>query len=92
MKKSYQVRILGQEFSVLSDSGDDHVVKVVQFVNNKVEEIDKNVKPINTLEVAILAALNIADEYIKKIDSSDDICRQVENRSKELIDLIDAAK
>ncbi|MGD0277343.1 MAG: cell division protein ZapA [Syntrophales bacterium] len=93
MKKSYDVQILGQEFSVLSDSGDDHVAKVVQYVNNKVEEIDKNAKkPINTLSIAILAALNIADEYFKMIGSNDDICHQLEDRSKKLIGLIDEVK
>ena len=92
MKKSYDVRILGQEFAVLSDSGDEHVAKVVQFVNSKVEEIDKNAKPINTLNIAILAALNIADEYFKMIGSSEDICHQLEDRSKKLIDLIDEVK
>ena len=66
--------------------------KVVQYVNNKVEEIDKNAKPINTLNVAILAALNIADEYFKMIGSSEDNRRQLENGSKKLIDLIDENK
>jgi cell division protein ZapA len=77
---------------VLSDSGDDHVAKVVQYVNDKVKEIDKDAKPINTLNVAILAALNIADEYFKIKRYSEDICHQLEDRSEKLLNLIDKVK
>ena len=92
MKKTYRVQVLGQEFSVLSDSGDNHVAKVVQYVNDKVLEIDQGAKPVNTLSVAILAALNIADEYFKMMGYSEDVCHQLEDRSGKLIDLIDEKK
>ncbi len=39
MKKSYKIRILGQELSVLSDAEDEQVANVVQFVNKKMEEV-----------------------------------------------------
>jgi cell division protein ZapA len=91
LKKTYHVQVLGQEFSVLSDSGDDHVARVVQYVNDKVAEIDSNAKPINTLTVAILAALNIADEYFKMKGNSEDVSLQLEDRSGKLIRLIDEA-
>ena len=39
MKNSYNITILGQELSVLSDSEDDQVTEVVQFLNKKVDEI-----------------------------------------------------
>jgi cell division protein ZapA len=77
-----------QELSVLSDSGDDHVARVVEYVNEKVEEIRKNTNNFNTLNIAILAALNIADEYLTSKSIEEHRYNQLENRSERLIDLI----
>ena len=88
MKKKYQIRVLGQDISVLSDSGDEHVEAVVSYVNDKVSEIQKNTKAINVLQVAVLAALNVADEYFKLQGEKEDICHQMESRSEHLIHLI----
>jgi cell division protein ZapA len=88
LKKKYQIRVLGQDISVLSDSGDEHVEAVVSYVNDKVSEIQKNTKAINVLQVAVLAALNVADEYFKLQGEKEDICHQMESRSEQLIYLI----
>ena len=39
MKKRYDIKILGQELAVLSDAEDEQVANVVQFVNEKMEDI-----------------------------------------------------
>ena len=88
MKKRFHIKLLGQELSVLSDSGDDHVARVVQYVNDKVEEIERGASNFNTLNIAILAALNIADEYFKEKAAEESKYNQLEDRSEQLIDLI----
>jgi len=88
LKKRFHIKLLGQELSVLSDSGDDHVARVVEYVNDKVEEIRNNTNNFNTLNIVILAALNIADEYLKSKTIEDHRYNQLENRSERLINLI----
>ena len=88
MKKSFHIRILGQELSVLSDSGDEHVANVVKYVSDKVEEMRKHSDQYNILSVAILTALNIADEYMKFRSVEENIYNQLERRSEKLISLI----
>jgi cell division protein ZapA len=88
LKKQYHIRVLGEDISVLSDSGDEHVETVVKYVNDKVKEIQNTTKTINTVHVAILAALNIADEYYKVKEIKENICQQMESRSEMLIHLI----
>jgi cell division protein ZapA len=88
LKKQYHIRVLGEDISVLSDSGDEHVETVVKYVNDKVKEIQNTTKTINTVHVAILAALNIADEYYKVKEIKENICQQMESRSEKLIHLI----
>ena len=91
MKKSYKIRILGQELSVLSDAEDEHVANVVQFVNKKIEEVLQARDGLKTLNVAILAALNISEELLKIKGINRDLCDQLESRAEKLIQLIEDA-
>ncbi len=88
MKKRFDVRILGQELSVTSDSGDEHVANVIRCVSDKVREAEKTAGSKGALDVAILAALNIADEYLR-MRSKENVYSQLEMRSEQLIRLID---
>ena len=88
MKKRFEVRILGQELSVTSDSGDEHVANVTRYVSEKVEEAGKSASSKNALSIAILAALNIADEYFRMAGVKENIHSQLESRSEQLIHLI----
>lgn len=90
MKKDYHIKILGQEFTVLSDSGDEHVKSVMEYINNKVMELENKSPNTNTLNVAILVALNIADEYMKLLKGNkEEIYNQIDRQAQNLINLID---
>lgn len=91
MKKSYKINILGQELSVLSDADDEHVLGVIQLVTDKVEEILKSGNNLKALDVAILTALNVAEELVKLRGVNKELCDQLESRSEKLIQLIDDA-
>ena len=91
MKKSHKITILGQELSVLSDSEDEQVANVVQFVNEKMEEVLHSGNGLKTLNVAILAALNISEEFFKLKGVNRDLCDQLESRAEKLIQLIEDA-
>jgi len=88
LKKRFDVRILGQDLSVISDSGDEHVANVVGYVNEKVQAAGKSVANRDALNIAILAALNIADEYLQMAGTKENIYIQLESRSERLIHLI----
>jgi cell division protein ZapA len=89
LKKQYHINLLGQDLSVLSDSGDDHVAGVVQYLEDKVQQIRSAASSINTLNVAILVALNIADEYLKLAGTNKKMCDELASRTENLICLID---
>ena len=88
MKKRFDVRILGQDLSVISDSGDEHVASVVGYVNEKMQAAGKSVTNKESLNIAILAALNIADEYLQMAGAKENLRKQLESRSEQLIHLI----
>lgn len=88
MKKSYEVRILGQNLSVLHGSGDEYVMDVIRYVTDKVRDVEQAATGLNAASIAILAALNIADDYFRLKESRDNIYQQMEIKSENLIKLI----
>jgi cell division protein ZapA (FtsZ GTPase activity inhibitor) len=80
---------MGQDVSVLSDASDDHVLNIVQHINNKAEEIRRASKNLPMLNVSLLVALNLADELFRLRGEKETIYSQLETRSEELIHIID---
>ncbi len=80
---------MGQDVSVLSDASDDHVLNIVQHINNKAEEIGQASKNLTLLNISLLVALNLADELFRLRGEKETIYSQLENRSEELIHIID---
>jgi cell division protein ZapA len=91
LKKSYNINMLGQELAVLSDADDEQVTMVIQLVTEKVEEILKSANNLKALDVAILAALNVAEDLLKLRGVNKELCEQLESRSEKLIQLIENA-
>lgn len=92
MRKSFNITILGQNLSVMHDSGDDYVTEVVRYVSDKVQEIQRGTAGASALTVAILAALNVADDYFKLKNTNDVIYSQLEDKSENLIRLLNDVK
>ncbi len=91
MKKRYNIKILGQELSVLSDADDEQVANVVQFVNDRMDTILQSGEGLRALDVAILAALNISEDLLKLEGVNKELCAQLTRRSEKLIQLIESA-
>jgi len=89
MKKEVEIRVLGQKFMVRSDSGDDYVGEVASFVDQKMNEVMKTSKSVASLNVAILAAMNIADEFLKYKNQKEKKLDEAREKIKGLIELID---
>lgn len=91
MKKRYDITILGQELAVLSDAGDEQVANVVRYVNARIEDVMRRSDGLRALDVAILAALNITEDFLKLKGVNQDLFDQLEHRSEKLIQLIENA-
>jgi len=80
---------MGQKFMIKSDSNDDYVHRIADFVDQKINEVMHSTKSVASLNVAILTAMNIADEYFKCKKVQDDKCSAVEKKIKDMIELVD---
>ena len=90
MKNLVRVEILGREYNVRSDEGEERVKKIAEYVGQKIKEITEGTKTLSTINVAILAALNIADDYFRALEDQNHFTRTVKNKSVQLIAMIDS--
>lgn len=60
-----KVNIYGMEFTLRSQDDPKYLEDLVKFVDGRIRELAVHTKAISTANLAILAALNIADEYFK---------------------------
>ncbi len=86
MKERFDIRVMDQNFSILSDKEEAYVERVVDFVNDRVRETRTAVTDSTDLGIAILVALNIADELFELRQQREQDVDQMESRAAKLID------
>jgi cell division protein ZapA len=84
MKKALNVEILGQKFTISSDAEEGYMLKVAGYVDGKMQELMQSPKPVAKSNVAMLAALNIADEYYRLKDTHEAILARLDQLSRKL--------
>ena len=85
MKNVAELKINGHRLTVKSEEGEEYIRTVEKYLNHKIEEVKENTKIVSTLDLALLAALNITGEVIK----SKEILERLGRKSEELVELID---
>ena len=59
------VNIFGQEYSVRGGADGEHVQRVAAYVDERMREVARSSNQVSSVRVAILAAMNIADELLR---------------------------
>lgn len=87
MKNSVQVTILGQQYTIKSHLDPEEVKKVADFVNGKLAEVEASHRVVDTLNIAVLALLNVAGEYLdlsREKQDDEDAGRRLERLAQRL--------
>lgn len=87
MKKTYDVNILGQKFVLKTENDEDHVKQVADYVNKIMHGIKQRTSTISTQNIAILGALNIAEEMFNREDQTKTMVTNWRDRLKEALDI-----
>ena len=89
-RRALELELFGQRLNVVSDGDPDTVREVVDFVNRRMEQIQEGASRAGTDQIALLAALNIAEELFAERKKGSALKRSVRERSRELLGQIDA--
>ncbi|MGI6730757.1 MAG: cell division protein ZapA [Anaerovoracaceae bacterium] len=67
-KNKVNVKIYGQEYTIAGDKPREHIIKVADYVDNKMNQIAKALPTGSASSLAVLTAINSADEYFSAMD------------------------
>ena len=88
-ESTLRVEIYNQTYSIRSDGDNDYIVDLAEYVDSKMREISSGTLTVDSLKVAILAALHIADEYHQLKSSQSQTDGQLGLRSSECSEMLD---
>ena len=86
MKNRVAVTIAGQEYTLVGTEDAGYTEKVAAHVDEKVREIMESAR-VSLVDGAVLAAVNIADEYFKEVEAAENLRRQLKEYLEEATQL-----
>lgn len=85
MKQPVDVEIMGQQLTVASEDGPDHIRSVARFVDDTMRAMAATGRAVATLDIALLTALNIASEYQKLKQQHQELTETIDRLSQRLL-------
>lgn len=76
MENKITISICGEEYTFIAEESPSYMQKVAALVDAKMSEVLKSAK-VSRTDAAVLAAVNIADEYYKHLDSGENLRAQL---------------
>jgi len=83
------VQIFGQEYKIRGFEDRSYVERVAGYVDEKMKELARNSSSLPQERLAVLAALNIADELLQETRRSTETLLSIEKRTDEMIARLD---
>jgi len=84
-----RVEIYNQTYNIRSDGDTEYIIQLAEFVDSRMREISSGTLTVDSLKVAILAALHIADELHRLKNMHEQADSQLGARSAECAEMLD---
>ena len=94
IKQTIPVEIQGRQYRIRSEGNQQLVQRAALMVDETMSKLRKRASAVDSLDVAVLAALNLANQFISTRDEVHDEARFHEEDAQQLqalIDLVEAA-
>lgn len=86
---SIRIEIFDQNYQIRGEIDPSHVAELAAYVDRKMREIAGASKTVDSLKVAVMAALNITDELFQERESARRVDSIVYDKSLECSRLLD---
>lgn len=74
-KTKLSVTIFDENYVIKGEAEQDYIEKVATYVNQKMEQIAEKNSMLSAKQVAVLVALNLADEYLRLRQDYDELIK-----------------
>ena len=83
------ITIMGQQYPIRTSLDAEYVIRLAAFVDEKMRAVSESTPSGDSVRLAVLAALNIADELFRCRDASDQRNGQLAERTEEIERILD---
>ena len=87
--QSIRVVIYDQEYFMRGDLNQEYIQKLAQYLDTKMRSIAERTRTVDTLRVAMLAALNVADEYHQLKARYEEVTQEMDQKVGECTNALD---
>jgi len=87
--QSIRVVIYDQEYFMRGDLNQEYIQKLATYLDTKMRSIAERTRTVDTVRVAMLAALNVADEYHQLKARYEEVTNQMEQKVGECTAALD---
>ncbi len=88
-KNSLRIEILGSSFTIQSEDNLDYLRRVIQYLQDRISEVQQNYSIADPKKILILTALNLVDKILKleqnQLKLERDELREISKITEELI-------
>jgi cell division protein ZapA len=84
-----RVVIYDQEYSMRGDLDEEYIQQLAQYLDAKMRSIAARTRTVDSLRVAILAAMNVADEYHQLKAKYEETTQEVDQKVEEYTGVLD---
>ena len=79
MSEPIELKILNRKFILNSDKDRKYLESLAEYVNTKADEVVKKTRSVDSFNIAVLTALNIADDFMSdKMETNNESRRVLE--------------
>ena len=86
---SIKVKIGGTEYALRSDSDPDYLKELAEFIDNRMRNFEGTANLKSPVKIAVLTALNIADDYFRLKKKHEKLVNEIESTSEEIAENLD---
>jgi cell division protein ZapA len=89
VKRSVTVEVAGQKLTLRTDADEDYVKSLAEFVTGKMGEVKSSSRTFSTQVLAVLAALQIADDLFQTRRRESDLRQRVREKSERILEILE---
>lgn len=86
-----KIEIFDQSYNVQADGNEEYLTELAEYVDSKMREVAEATRMADSLKVAVLAALNVADEMFRTREKNARLEGPIRERVEKCLGMVDTA-
>jgi cell division protein ZapA len=86
-----KIEIYDQTYNIAGEQNEEYMVNLASYVDEKMREVADATRTVDSVKVAVLAALNIADELFTLRERQQEITGPLRQRVQRCMDMVEQA-